>query len=558
MERKVRLIAGLTLFAYAASHFLGHATGIFGLGAMEAIGRGVILAPWRTPFGRALLVTSFFVHGALGLHALYRRRHLRIPPFEAWQLALGLTIPFFIAPHFLHVRIGADAFGLADAYPQVLYRIWMAGAELSRNMLLLALVWAHGCLGLYFWVRRYETYRRWRLYLLAGAVAFPFLAALGVVNAGWQSVIAGGSQANSVAQPAPAAGVTPAQAEETLDRLAGRLQISYGALLLLTLAARVARDRLKRGPTPVRVTYPADRVVSAPPGFSILETSRWAGIPHASACGGRGRCSTCRVQILAGAEALPEPSAMEQETLARVKAPPLVRLACQLRPVADVSIAPLVPADDLQRRAPVVARETHEMLVTALFIDLRDSTRLAAGRMPFDALYIVDRYVQRVTEAIEAHGGVVTTVAGDGVMSVFGAKSDPLTGARGALRAIGAVWDAIDALSRDLAGELDNPLAFGVGLHSSLAAVTSSNAFGTASVQILGDAGNIASRLEAATKVLGCVCVVSESVFKVAGVAAPDELTREELKIRGLEDRNMPVFLARRREDARFDEALPV
>jgi adenylate cyclase len=557
MERRVRLVTGLTLFAYAASHFLGHATGIFGLAAMEYVGRGIVLAPWRTPVGRAALIVSLFIHGALGLYALYRRRHLRVPTIEAWQLALGLAIPLLLAPHFMSVRIGADSFGLADAYPEVLHRIWMGATRLVQDLLLLALVWTHGCIGLYFWVRRYETYRRWRSLLLACAVAFPFLAALGVVNAGWQSVIAAGSQLDPAgARVSPASGVTPPDAEATLDRLARRLQIGYGGLLLLTLAARLVRDRLERGPKSVRVSYPPDRVVASPPGFSILETSRWAGIPHASACGGRGRCSTCRVQILSGAEALPEPSDMERETLKRVNAPPLVRLACQLRPVADVSVALLVPAAEKSRGAPAVSRETHEMLVTALFIDLRDSTRLAAGRMPFDALYIVDRYVQRVTEAIEAHGGVVTTVAGDGVMSVFGAKTDPLTGARGALRAIGAVWDAIEALSRDLAGELDTPLAFGAGLHSSVAAVTSTNAFGSASVQILGDAGNIASRLEAATKVLNAVCVVSEAVFKVAGVAAPVHLAREELKIRGLEGRAMPVVLARHREDARFDEAL--
>ena len=67
MERKVRLTTGLILFAYAASHFLGHATGIFGLAAMESIGRGIILAPWRTPPARVLLAASLLVHGGLGV-----------------------------------------------------------------------------------------------------------------------------------------------------------------------------------------------------------------------------------------------------------------------------------------------------------------------------------------------------------------------------------------------------------------------------------------------------------------------------------------------------------
>ncbi|HXW19688.1 MAG TPA: adenylate/guanylate cyclase domain-containing protein, partial [Roseiarcus sp.] len=115
MERKLRLVTGLTLFAYAASHFVGHATGIFGLGAMELVGRDIILAPWRTPPGRAALLASIFIHGSLGLYALYKRRHLRIPAPEAWQLLLGLSIPFFLTPHVIGVRLGASAFGLDDS-----------------------------------------------------------------------------------------------------------------------------------------------------------------------------------------------------------------------------------------------------------------------------------------------------------------------------------------------------------------------------------------------------------------------------------------------------------
>ncbi len=129
---------------------------------------------------------------------------------------------------------------------------------------------------------------------------------------------------------------------QRLETWAHRLQIGYGALVLLVLLARAARNRRDRRRLTVRITYPGGRVVAAPPGFSVLETSRWAGLPHASACGGRGRCSTCRVEILAGAENTPEPSLAESETLLRVKAPSTVRLACQLRPAGDITVAPLV------------------------------------------------------------------------------------------------------------------------------------------------------------------------------------------------------------------------
>ena len=83
MERKVRLATGLILFAYAACHFASHATGLLRLQAMDAIGRNVLLAPWHGWVGYSAVLGSLVAHGVLGLRALYRRRHLRIPAAEA-------------------------------------------------------------------------------------------------------------------------------------------------------------------------------------------------------------------------------------------------------------------------------------------------------------------------------------------------------------------------------------------------------------------------------------------------------------------------------------------
>jgi adenylate cyclase len=559
MERKIRLVTGLTLFVYAASHFLGHATGLFGLAVMDAVGRDIILAPWQTLVGRTALLGSFLVHGGLGLYALYRRRHLKAPALETWQLGLGLVIPLLLAPHVVDVRLGEALYGLDDSYYRILYVIFIvnAGGALPRQLVLLALVWAHGCIGLNFWLRGREWFRRARYFLLAVAVAMPFVAVLGIVNAGWDEFLAARLQPEFAEAHAPASGAPQAAAKATLGVWAQRLQIGYGALVLGLVLARAARNRRERGRLSVRITYPGGRVVAAPPGFSVLEASRWAGIPHASACGGRGRCSTCRVEILAGAEAAPAPSDAESETLARVKAPSTVRLACQLRPVGDIAIAPLVALAEHAPGLGTADSESHERLVTAMFIDLRDSTRFAAGRLPFDALFVIDRYVQRVTAAIEAHGGEVTSVAGDGIMCLFGTRSEPEAGAREALSAIGAVWDAVADISRNLAGELDRPLAFGVGVHASLAAVWAVTMLGRSSLQFLGEAGNVAARLEAATKELKCVCLVSEAVFNVAGALIPPGLAQEELAIRGFDSAMFRVAVMRDRREANFEAAAP-
>ncbi len=548
MERRARIITGLTLFAYAACHFLGHATGIFGVMAMEIVGRGVLLAPWRTPAGRAALLVCVFVHAALGVRALFRRHHLRMPAIEAWQLVLGLSIPPLLMEHVVNVRVGASAFGLADTYHRVLSSIW-TGGSLAQHFALLSLVWAHGCIGLHQWLSRHEWYRRRRDLFLAGAIALPFSAALGVTNAGWDV-------ADSVLRNPGATVDAATAAHAALSDWTWRGQIAYGAAIGLALLAWIWRNGFRSRSTAIRVTYPGGRVVAVPRGFSILETSRWARIPHASSCGGRGRCSTCRIRIVAGEASAPEILRAERETLERINAPRHVRLACQLRPRADIEVVPLVPVASHAR--PLHAQgESREVLVTAMFLDLRESTRFAAGRLPFDALYVVEHYVRLVTAAIEANGGVVTGVAGDGVMSLFGVGAGPVAGARGALRAISAAWDAIDGLSRELAGELDRPLRFGAGLHASPCAVRSIPMLGQPSLQFLGEAGNVASRLEAATKPQKCVCIISEAVFELAETPIPEGLAREELAVRGLDDL-VSARLLRERGEADFGEFAPL
>src|SRR5262249_56387472 len=100
----------------------------------------------------------------------------------------------------------------------------------------------------------------------------------------------------------------------------------------------------ERGGGMVGLTYPKGRVVQIVRGVSVLEASRMAGIPHASVCGGRGRCSTCRIRVGGAKEAIVPPAAEEVKVLHRVGAAPDVRLACQLRPHGDLRVTPLLPA----------------------------------------------------------------------------------------------------------------------------------------------------------------------------------------------------------------------
>ena len=506
---------------------------------MDAVGRNILLWPWQQWPGRIALFVSLFVHAGLGLRALYRRRHLRIPAAEAWQLGLGLSIPFLIIPHAVNVRLGVELYGLDDSYYRILYQYWMTSPAtgLLRQFTLLTFVWLHGCMGIHFWLRFRPSYGRTRPFLLAIAVLLPFLAVLGLVNAGWDTAM------TAVLQPGfaemhgpPPAGTPKALALAALRSLWEALQLAYLALVGVILALRFSRN-IRERKAALRITYANGRVVEVPRGFSVLEASRWARIPHASICGGRGRCSTCRVRIARGLDGLPPPMPNEQETLERVKAPPSVRLACQLRPGHDLSVALLLPASAIPQGTRGAVNESRELHITALFIDLRDSTSLAAGRLPFDALFVIDRYVQCVTAAMRLHGGHVTSVAGDGIMSVFGiGVASAAVGAASALQAALAIWQGLDQLSAELHAEIPQPLAFGIGMHSGVAAVGSVLVLGRSSVMFLGDTGNVAARLEAMTKELRCTLIVSDAVLDIAGHAVPPAALQE-LRIRGREGR---------------------
>jgi adenylate cyclase len=553
IERTTRLATGLILFSYATAHFINHAFGIRSVDAMQAAAP-ILLKPWQTTPGRLLLYTSLLVHIAIGLYAVYRRRHLRIPSSEAWQLALGLAIPLLLIPHAAAIMIGSTAYGLEFGYPRLLYLFFVDSPAfaLPRQYLLLLVVWIHGCIGIRAWLRSKPWYARFSAALASLATLVPVLALLGLTNAGFDVRDKVQRDPTSVAayliaQP----GTENDRKYAALTRIVDGISITYLGLLAATFGFRALRDSHAKRFRAIRMTYPGNRVVIVPPGFSVLEASRWAGIPHVSVCGGRGRCSTCRIRVIAGVESLPAPHPVERQTLDRIHAPPNVRLACQVRPAADIAVDLLVSAAADVRpdaaRFDAAVEGGKELEVAALFVDLRDSTGLATGRLPFDALFLFDRYIQAVTSAVRQNAGHVTSIAGDGVMSVFGVEGNAADAARNGLKAALEIWGALDLLNDELAAELAAPLRIGIGLHVGVSVVGWLPSGGSRSLQFLGDTGNIAAKLEAETKPLGCT--VMASVAALTQIASlPSDVETLLVPIAG-KDRPIPVAVFRKRED---------
>ena len=169
------------------------------------------------------------------------------------------------------------------------------------------------------------------------------------------------------------------------------------------------------------------------PGATVLETLRAHGIPHASVCGGRARCTTCRVLVTKGLRRAARAGGLEAAALARIGATPGMRLACQMRPTADISVMPLLAADASAADGTVRGGlEGSERLVTVMFVDMRGSTTLGEAKLPYDVLFILNRFFHEMTQALAATSGHYSQFTGDGLMALYGLDAaDPATGAGG-------------------------------------------------------------------------------------------------------------------------------
>ena len=534
--RSVRLMSGLVLFTYVGTHLLNHSLGNISLAWLE---RDLLVQKfvWQGWLGTIALYSALVTHFSLGLWALYERRSWHWTPSEVAQLVLGLCIPPLLANHLASTRIAFAEFGLNKGYAQVLYSLWVASPFFGRvQLMLLVVAWLHGCYGIYFWLRLKAWFEAYRSVLLSVAVLLPVLALLGYLQAGREVVALTQDPAWRAAATRPALAGTGAQNLYLADLRNDFLLFDGGALLLVVLA-RLVRTISERWAGRICVHYPDGRKVYAPLGFSVLEASHMAGIPHASTCGGRARCTLCRVRVRSGMP-LPAPAEVERRVLERLGADwQSVRLACQLRPTHEISVWPLVPPEAsqafLQRRQLRAMAE--ERFAAFMFVDMRDSSRFTVDRLPFDSIFILNRFLSAVCAAVVQAGGLPNQFLGDGVLAIFGLGTEPATACRQALAALPLVAANIDQLNAALKQQLEKPIRFGIGLHCGRTVIGEIGFRNHVTFAALGDPLNVAARLEQLTKEIGCETIVSEEVFRQAGVSATG-LPQLAARLRGRED----------------------
>jgi adenylate cyclase len=532
--RQVRIACGLVMFSYIFSHFFNHALGNISYAAMEWWLIDVHIAWWRLPIVNAVLYAAALTHMSLGLWALYQRRHFRYTAAEVMQLALGLSIPLLLASHFGAVRVVGWLYGRDPPYYEApLFAYWVLRPRMiAVQFILLTVAWTHACIGLYFWLRL-KTFFRWAAsVLLAIAVLLPPLAMIGAHHGAREVIELAKSSEWRKQHFTP----TPAAERRTVDTVTlYYFPIGYLSAIGLVFAARGVRSLRERRRGMITISYP-DRTVRVPKGLSILEASLRYKIPHASVCGGRARCSTCRVRILGERDGLPRPSAREAFVLDRVGARvnPAIRLACQLRPQSDIAVIPIFPPTmnaALLRggHAPNIGKERY---IVSMFVDMRGSTKLAEARLPFDVVFLINRFLGASSRAAIDAGGQPNQFLGDGLLALFGLEVDRQTASRQVLRAAAKVAANVDEMNRQFASDLREPIQFGIGIHGGEVIVGDIGFKEHTVFTALGDPVNVAARLQDMTKALNCTVVVSEEVCVAAGIAS-DALTRTTVEIRG-------------------------
>jgi adenylate cyclase len=343
IRRRVRLVSGLILLLFVAGHLSNLALGLVSVDTMEQW-RSVLLMPWQTGFGQALLLAVAIIHSGLGLVSLASRHSLAMSRTDWVQLLLGLATPPLLVNHVVGLQVTSDLVVRFSAdYGYVLAVYWRYAPLLALQQLLLVVtVWAHGAIGLYSAVVLKPAWPRLAPIVVPILFAIPILALLGFAHAGETVLARLGSDAGWRTLVEQNLRLLQ-QVGHRLDVIESGVFLVYGVAVAFAIGVLVINIMGHRR-TRVLVCYDGGPTAVGRVGMSVLEVSRANDIPHASVCGGRARCGTCRIIVPADAD-LDAPGEAELATLHRVKAPAGARLACQAHLLGrPVSVRRVYPA----------------------------------------------------------------------------------------------------------------------------------------------------------------------------------------------------------------------
>jgi adenylate cyclase len=266
---------------------------------------------------------------------------------------------------------------------------------------------------------------------------------------------------------------------------------------------------------------PDDRTIEIDDDDIILEASLRADIPHTHICGGSARCSTCRVLIVEGLEFCSPRTSPEEELAKKLRLEPEIRLACQTQVAGGKVILRrlAIDSEDLESFTDEMAGKSisapvgQEKKIAILFADIRGFTPFAESLLPYDVIYVLNRYFQKMGYVINRNGGMINNYMGDGFMALFGLENSDKA-AEQAVRAGVEMLEELEKLNPYFETLYRHQLRIGIGIHCGWVVVGNLGASNSQTVTAIGDAVNLASRIEAANKQVGTSLLISEETYQ--------------------------------------------
>jgi adenylate cyclase len=256
-------------------------------------------------------------------------------------------------------------------------------------------------------------------------------------------------------------------------------------------------------------------------GQTLLTGAAGAGIPHVKVCGGIGRCSTCRVIVLEGLENCSPPTKDERDITTMLNLPPNVRMACQTTITGPVKVRRLVEElEDVDffsifiEGVEVLTALGEEKDIFILFADIQGFTNFAEDLLPYDVLYSLNLYLSQMGEIVKRHHGRIDNYMGDGFMALFESDS-PATGARRAVRAALEMLEEVKRLAPYLQELYKRSFDIRIGLHFGRVVAGKLGHRGYKRGTVIGNAVNLASRIENANKEFGTRFLISKEIYEL-------------------------------------------
>ena len=355
IARSLRIWTGLILLLFVSCHLLNASFGIISLQAMDTA-RPYLTGFWSAPPLGGILALSLVMHFLLGLLSVYQRPTLRTNTQDIVQVVTALLVVPIMATHVIGIMMTDNA-GLHLHYAETIRLMWITNPTLGLlQILVVTVVWLHGCAGLLIWLRSKESARNIIFWVYPIVIAIPVLSLLGFSEAGRHVLEVEAAPATVVAIEEDDYGSAnygygdepeaPPQVDfERISTVTFYVIWTSLGMAALTLLARAIRLWLSRGGV-FEIVRDGHEIGSVPAGLSLFDAFQQKNEPHAGLCQGRGRCGTCAVRVLSSEFPLPEPTEIERQTLVRRELPDTARLACQLMPSGGcVTVEAMFPPD---------------------------------------------------------------------------------------------------------------------------------------------------------------------------------------------------------------------